>query len=236
MIKLRQRSHAKETIDDPTSDPKLLRQTYRQINAINACTLGSRMTLEAVRYFLKRYGHRQTISILDIGCGDGQMLRQIAHAAKGRFSLQLTGMEINPEVITMANAATTMDHLDFIQGNVLTDDHPVVYDLIISSLTAHHLADEDIVKLIAWMTRHARIGWYICDLHRHVLAYYFIKYSVRIFGCNRLICHDAPLSVARGFRRAEWAGFLAQGQVDQSRATISWYPNFRYGIRYEKWL
>jgi hypothetical protein len=53
------------------------------------------------------------------------------------------------------------------------------YDLIINSLTMHHLTDQEIVKLMQWMTAHARIGWSISDLDRRAIAYYFIKYFVK---------------------------------------------------------
>ena len=100
----------------------------------------------------------------------------------------------------------------------------------------HHLSDGEIVKLMQWMSAHARLGWFISDLHRHAVAYYFIKYFVRLCRFNQLIGHDAPLSVARGFRRSEWADLLNQAGLNSDRVKIFWYPNFHYGIRYEQSL
>jgi hypothetical protein len=98
----------------------------------------------------------------------------------------------------------------------------------------HHLTEQEIVKLMQWMTSHARIGWSVSDLDRHPIAYYFIKYFTKLRRFNHVICHDAPLSVARSFRRKDWDGLLAQAGLGSEAVKISWYPNFRYGIRYEK--
>jgi hypothetical protein len=147
--------------------------------------------------------------------------------------LELTGIDLNRDAI-LAAIELSPSRIDFIHGDILTDGEDRQYDLIINSLTMHHLADEEIVRLMQWMTAHARIGSSISDLDRRAIAYYFIKYFTRIRGFNHVICHDAPLSVARGFRRKDWSGFIIRSAIDPDSIRISWYPNFRHGIRYEK--
>jgi len=234
MLKLDHRSNAKECIDAPQVDAWTLRQTYDQIKKINVYTLGYWPTMIAVGYFLARYGHHRKINILDIGCGDGETLRLIDDYARRRdFSLELTGIDINRDVIATA-VELTSPCIHFKHGDILADSGNGSYDLIINSLTMHHLTDQEIVSLIQWMCGHSRMGWFISDLHRHKIAYYFIKYFNKLVGFNHLVCHDAPLSVARGFRYHEWTGLLGQAGIDLGHIKISWYPNFRYGIRYEK--
>jgi 2-polyprenyl-3-methyl-5-hydroxy-6-metoxy-1,4-benzoquinol methylase len=236
MIKLCHRSDAKEYIDDPHIDAGILRQTYQEIKIINIFTLGYWPTMSAVEYFLTRCGRDRSIKILDIGCGDGEILRRIDdYGRKKNFSLELTGIDLNREAILAAGTLTS-SKIDFIHGDIFTHGENKAYDLIINSLTMHHLADQEIIKLMRWMTKHARIGWSISDLDRRAIAYYFIKYFVRLGGFNHVICHDAPLSVARSFRRKDWTGLLTQAELNLDSARISWYPNFRYGIRYEKSL
>ena len=234
MSKLNHRSIAKECIDDPQVDAWTLRQTYNQVKSINVYTLGYWPTLRAVGYFLRRYGINRRINILDIGCGDGETLRHIDDYARHRnFSLELTGIDLNPEVISTA-VELTSPAIHFKNGDILANNGNESYDLIINSLTMHHFTDQEIVRLMQWMCDHSRIGWFISDLHRQGIAYYFIKYFSRLCGFNYLVCHDAPLSVARGFRRREWTDLLIQAGINLDRIKISWYPNFRYGIRYEK--
>jgi SAM-dependent methyltransferase len=237
MVRFDNRRHDKECIDDSCLDFKVLQETYQQLKSINDMTLGYWPTMSAVKYFLGNYGRGRELKILDIGCGDGESLRRIGdYAHLKKFSLELVGIDLNPDVIVAAIEATSSKNIRFIHGDALDDNHNETYDLIMSSLTMHHLKDEEIVKLIRWMSSRARIGWFVSDLHRHPIAYYFIKYFVKIFRFNPLICHDAPLSVARSFRRNEWSVFLKEAGLDVSCTRIAWYPNFRHGIRYEKSL
>lgn len=236
MIKLNHRSDAKEYIDDPKADAGTLRQTYQQIKSINLYTLGYWPTMSAIRYFLARYGSKGKIKILDIGCGDGETLRRIQDYGQRRnFSLELTGIDLNREGIASA-IDLTASGIKFIHGDIFSIEGHDNYDLITNSLTMHHLSNQEIVRLMQWMSDHTRIGWFISDLHRHVIAYYFIKYFDQLCGFNHLVCHDAPLSVARSFRRREWVDLCTQAGFNLDRIKISWYPNFRYGIRYEKFL
>jgi len=223
MLKLDHRSNAKECIDDPNLDSKILRQTYSQVKSINVYTLGYWPTMSAIEYFFAQYGEKRKIKILDIGCGDGETLRLIDDYARRRnFSLELIGVDLNREVISAAIELTSPS-IHFKHGDILLDNGYESYDLIINSLT-----------IMQWMCGHSRIGWFISDLHRHKFAYYFIKFFNKLFGFNHLVCHDAPLSVARSFRYHEWINFLNQAGVNLKHIKIFWYPNFRYGIRYEK--
>jgi 2-polyprenyl-3-methyl-5-hydroxy-6-metoxy-1,4-benzoquinol methylase len=234
MITLSNRQNKLEYIDD-FNDEKVLDQTYQEIRDINNLTFGYWPTLSAVKYFSRKYSSYGQMKILDIGCGDGETLRGIEHYAQTkRFNLKLTGIDLNGSVISAAVKRTLSSNIEYIHGDALKHDRD--YDLIISSLTMHHMRNEQIIKIIQWMVLHANHGWFVSDLHRHCLPYYFIKYWTRIFRFNPLICHDAPLSVARSFKRYEWINFLIQAKVNANCARIDWYPNFRYGIRYERLL
>lgn len=231
---LSQRSSRKERIDEADVDPEVLRQTHRQLRRINACTLGYWPTMEAIRHFFAIRPPGRDLRILDIGCGDGETLRRIrAYGLRQRVPLRLTGMDVCPHMIAAANRATPQA-IHFIQGDATAPDYMDRYDVIISSLTMHHLANDAIVRLMRWMTETTAVGWFISDLNRHAVAYHFIKHFTAALGFNPLICHDAPLSVARAFRRGEWTQLLKEADIRSDRVKVTWYPNFRYGVRYEQ--
>ena len=139
MITLHYRSYAKECIDDPHVDAGTLRQTYNQVKSINVYTFGYWPTMSAVKCFLARYGRGRKIKILDIGCGNGEQLRRIDDYARFKgFSLELTGIDLNREVIAEAIERTSPG-INFIHGDILADDGNETYDLIINSLMTHHL-------------------------------------------------------------------------------------------------
>jgi SAM-dependent methyltransferase len=140
MIKLSHRSDKKEYIDDPQIDAHVLRQTYQEMKSINKWTLGYWPTMLAVEYFLKRFACGRIIKILDIGCGDGELLRRIdSYGRKKNFSMELTGIDLNPEIISAAVQLTT-SKISFIHGDIFLNNEKT-YDIIINSLTMHHLTD-----------------------------------------------------------------------------------------------
>jgi hypothetical protein len=76
------------------------------------------------------------------------------------------------------------------------------------------------------MREQSSIGFFINDLHRHVLAYQSIRLLVSLFSRSYLVKNDAPLSVLRGFRRAEWKEVLHRAGI--GHYTLKWKWAFRW--------
>jgi hypothetical protein len=53
---------------------------------------------------------------------------------------------------------------------------------------------------------------------------------VRALPVNRLVVHDAPVSVARAFTRRDWCGVLAAAGLAGEAVAVEWYLPFRYGV------
>jgi hypothetical protein len=94
-------------------------------------------------------------------------------------------------------------------------------DIVVSSLLAHHLEDEQIVALLRWMEATVQVGWFINDLER-------AEWSSRMFGWvrwHRLVRHDGPVSFRRAFRREDWVSLLAGAEVAREAVTVEkWRP------------
>ena len=76
------------------------------------------------------------------------------------------------------------------------------------------------------MKQNAAIGFFINDLHRHPLAWYSIKGLTSLFSKSYLVKNDAPLSVARGFKKNEWKEILKAAGI--SNYFLTWKWAFRY--------
>jgi len=81
---------------------------------------------------------------------------------------------------------------------------------------------------LKWMQANSRQGFFINDLHRHPLAYYSIKFLTSIFSRSKLVKNDAPLSVARGFKRKDWVWLMNESGL--KAGLIQWKWAFRYLI------
>jgi hypothetical protein len=148
--------------------------------------------------------------------------------------VELVGIDINPWAKRAAEAATppelpvryeTADLFTYAGGD---------YDVIVSSLFTHHLDDDGAVAFLRWMHGRARRGWFVNDLHRHVVPYAFIAIATRLLRLHRFVRNDAPLSVARSFRRAEWDALLERAALAGAGVRVRWEPLFRYCVAWER--
>ncbi|MGZ5029569.1 MAG: methyltransferase domain-containing protein [Methylobacter sp.] len=226
------RSTVNEWMDEKEVPFTVFHNCLSQLELINRCTFAYRPTLQWLSGIV-RYLPSDHLTILDVGCGGGDMLMHIWHwAEKEGISVDLIGVDINPfskqsaekRIPTEAPIRiVTADLFSFMPANSA--------DIIISSLFTHHLDDKALQHFIRWMEMHAKRGWLISDLHRHPIPYYFIKGVTRCLpAVNPLIRHDAPVSVARAFTKANWATSLAAAGLTQTHCSITWHMPFRYLI------
>ena len=226
------RSSQPELMDTETVTYEEFDTCLRHLAFINRCTLAYRPTLQ----WLKRQlaNSSKPVTILDIGCGGGDMLRRIWNKFQGN-PITLIGVDMNPWSQKSAQSQTTVGApITYNTCNVFSFEEDKRVDYIISSLFAHHLNDAELVNFMRWSDRHATLGWFINDLHRHPLPWLVIRYAVCRRPFHRFIRHDAPVSVARAFTRADWQRLLRQAGIPPERTAIRWHFPFRYGV--ERWL
>jgi 2-polyprenyl-3-methyl-5-hydroxy-6-metoxy-1,4-benzoquinol methylase len=228
---LSQRSTQPELMDTEPLSFAAFHDYLCDLTLINICTLAYRPTLKWLRRALAAGKPRQSVSVIDIGSGSGDMLRRICKwAGKRKIQTELIGVDLNPWSKQSAELTARGMPIRFETSNIF-DFHPDRRaDFIISSLFTHHLTDEEVISFIRWMDVHAIHGWFINDLHRHPVPYFFIKVFTRFFGFNRLVQNDAPLSVARAFVLADWRRLLTTAGIPMERIRITWFFPFRYGV------
>lgn len=233
MADLARRSSASELMDTEAVPFEEFRQCLRHLETVNRWTFAYRPTFAWLNRIADRLEDRQQpLTILDVGSGHGDMLRRIADwAERRRIAVELRGVDLNPWSARAAMQATPANSpIRFVTSNVfdLPDDRPA--DLILSSLFTHHLADAELIRFLRWMTKQARVGWFVNDLHRHALPYHFIRSVMRLVPANRMVRHDAPVSVARAFTRQDWQRLIAEANLDPARISVKWFFPFRYGV------
>jgi len=211
-------------MDDPGLDPGSYAAVLGDLGRVNRWTLAARPTLS----FLGRATRgRGRFRLLDVGFGDGGMLRAIARWAKRRgIDAELVGVDLNPNSAAIARAATPPGSpIDYRSGDYRGPDGH--WDLVISSLVAHHMSDAELTAFIRFMETEARVGWMVNDLHRHRLAYVGYPLLARLLRVHNVVREDGQLSIARSFRPAEWRSILAGAAIPASAARIARYFPFR---------
>lgn len=223
------RSIQAELMDSDAIGYEEFRDCLRTLERINILTLAYRPTLRWLKGKIR--SGAGGVTIWDAGSGGGDMLRRLWKAA-GRegAGVTLVGIDINPWSKQAADEVTPrQSSIQFVTANVFEFQNGKP-DYIISSLFTHHLNDNDLVHFLRWMDVTALKGWFINDLHRHPLPYYFIKGATALFTRNRLIRHDAPVSVARSFTRRDWQRLMDEAGIPENRYFIRWHFPFRYCV------
>ena len=186
-----------------------------ELARVNSVTLAARPTLA----FLARAARgRERLRVLDVGFGDGDMLRRIARwARQRRLRVELTGVDLNPRSEPAARAHTPADLAIRYRTGDYADLTGEPWDCVISSLVAHHMTRDQLVAFLRWMEAHARVGWLVNDLHRHGFAHTGFPLLAALMRWHPIVRHDGRLSIARSYRPAEWPPLLAQAGVSGAR-------------------
>ncbi len=220
MRSLKQRTRGEEQMDDPSLDPEIYDEVLKGLGRVNAWTFAARPTLS---FLARATCGRGGFSLLDVGSGEGGMLRTIAAWARRRgLEARLTGVDLNPKSESVARSRTpagmgiayrTGDYRDL--GR---------FDFVISSLVAHHMTDSQLRDFLRWMEANSERGWFVNDLHRHSLAYLGYPLLAALLRVHRIVREDGRLSIARAFRPGEWRSILAEAGVAESAKVRRHFP------------
>src|SRR5688500_15730242 len=91
-------------MDDPALPPEDYQAILHDLGRVNRWTFAARPTLS----FLDRATGKSTgFRLLDVGFGEGDMLRAIARWARSRrLDVELVGVDLNQKSLAVARAAT----------------------------------------------------------------------------------------------------------------------------------
>lgn len=222
---LQKRTYAKELLDGDNIPFADIRQNMHELNVINTWLGGHAITVKGFRLLA---GQSKSVHVCEIGCGGGDNLAAIVRwCNRHGISIQCTGIDIKAACIAVAEQHPLLKH----NTGFITSDYSLVSfeqkpDIIFSSLFCHHFDEEQLISQVTWMKQNSGKGFFINDLHRNRIAFLSIKLLTSVFSRSYLVKHDAPLSVARGFKVAEWDNILQQAGLNDY--AIQWKWAFRH--------
>ena len=224
MTSLAVRARRDEQMDDPSLDPEVYQRVLADLADVNRWTFAARPTLAFLRRAAKGMSE---LRLLDVGFGHGDMLRRIARWARRRgIAADLIGVDLNPKSYEVARAATPPDlPIEYRTGDYRDVAGPL--DFVVSSSVAHHMTDPEIHQFLRFMEERAERGWIVNDIHRGHLAFHGFPLLARLMGWHRIVREDGRLSIARGFRRADWEALIRDSGIDPSAPRIVRRAGFR---------
>lgn len=216
-------------MDGDDVSPETFAAVMADLATVNTVTMARPPTLAFVAQALRAVPPDAPVTILDVGFGDGDMLRTIARRFRRRARLRLIGYDINPRSEPAARMRTPADMpIDYRTGDAFAIDPAEPVDLVISSLVTHHMRDAEIVRFLGWMEDRAAGGWFVNDLHRHWIAYHGFRLLGSVARWHPFVRHDGAVSVARSFQRDDWEGLIAEAGLDRATVSLRWHVPFRW--------
>lgn len=221
-MSLAERSTREEAMDAPDLPAADYAAVLADLATVNRVTMARRPTLDFIDRVL---GDRTSFRLLDVGYGQGDMLRAIARRARRRgIRAELVGIDLNPNSAVAARAATPDD----LAIAYRTGDYAGLagegWDMIASSLVAHHMTAPQLRDFLQFMEAEAAMGWIVNDLHRHGLAYAGYPVLARLMRWHPIVRADGRLSIARAFRPKEWATILADAGIGTGAKVVRRFP------------
>ncbi len=220
-MKLTLRSTEAERMDTDCAGYEDYALCLADLARVNTVTMTHRPTLA---WLARETRDLESFSLLDVGCGHGDMLRRIRRwALRAGKHASLHGIDLNPWATQAARAATPVAaNISFETGDVFSYRPAEPFDFIISAQFTHHLTDEQFVAFLRWMETHARRGWLINDLHRHWLPFRTFPLLALAARWHRFVRYDGRISIARGFRAKEWQLLAAAAGLGPGGFRIAW--------------
>jgi ubiquinone/menaquinone biosynthesis C-methylase UbiE len=184
------RIHSEEILDAGTAAPQEVQESLGDLRRLNAW-LGGRRVLRTLLREQVRRTNLARFTVLDAGTGSGDLAAYVAR----NFPAWVCGLDRQPLHLQLA------EH-DRAWSPVAADMHAMPFpvrsfDFVTASLVLHHFEDDAAVKLLREMAALARHALLVNDLERHVLPWWFIRYSP--FASNHITRLDGAASVQRAF-------------------------------------
>lgn len=209
---LKQRAtDTQELMDAPNCDAVQLSNTYRQFDRINTAVSGWRgIYTGTLRPLLKEAGPGATV--LDIGCGGGDVLRRLARWAQADgLTPCFVGADPDRRAVRYARSVSTPSNLCFVSATSgELADAGERFDVVLSNHVLHHLADHEVQAICLDSERLATRLVLHSDIHRHPIAYAGFPLIGGWFR-DSFILKDGLLSIRRAFTPEELRALAPEG-------------------------
>jgi 2-polyprenyl-3-methyl-5-hydroxy-6-metoxy-1,4-benzoquinol methylase len=202
MLDLEERIDQPELMDTETFDAEVTRRTLGFLGLTARRFGGASLILRHLERWSKRWPRAAAISILDIGCGGGEIPLAIADWSRRRgLNVRIRAIDLVPGIAAVAEkTCARRPEIDVRAEDAFAlADRGERFDYVISSLFLHHVHSRDLDRVLRLFDALAVRGVIASDLRRSAPSLAAVT-ALSLVAGNHVVRHDAPLSVRRAFR------------------------------------
>ncbi|MBT4100743.1 MAG: methyltransferase domain-containing protein [Gemmatimonadetes bacterium] len=221
-------------MDLPEADGEDLHLALEELGWINRHLGGHRAFLSGLHSHYPPGTAPPSLTVLDVGCGGGDIVAPLRDWAvnAGVQKLRIILLDFNRHTCRQISPCTGNGGEIDVQWIVLQADarhlpcREGAVDIIHFGLFLHHFRQGDIVQFLRVALKMCCKGLIVNDLHASRLPYWVTRWGTRILCRSTMVPQDGPLSILRGFHRAELQS-IATG-VGQPWTRLGWVWPFRW--------
>ncbi|MEN8789852.1 MAG: methyltransferase domain-containing protein [Flavobacteriaceae bacterium] len=205
-MNFKERIEQEEIMDQGSMELDVLAAAYRDINRSNQFLGGFSASYKVLRRLILSDRKSGTVRVLDMGCGDGGMLRHLARQfRKLEIPIEFLGLDLNTDAIALARQNSIgYPEIRYESANILNyQGETSRHDYVLCTLTLHHFNDNEIPGVIGACQSSCHRAVIINDLQRSKSAYYLFKIFSAIFIRSAVASNDGLVSIRKAFRKNE---------------------------------
>jgi len=225
-------------MDDPLLDATEHRRALGGLRRVNWFSgTGSRLAKELIQIATER--QKSSLSILDIGCGGGDVACQVAKRTAGKIDASVFGWDLSPTAIQIAreqqarqllrvnpNERASLEKVRFDVTNALQEHEEHQFDVIYCCLFLHHFTEQQAIELLSQMRKLARCSVIVDDLRRTRRGWWIAKLGCHLLSRSPVVHFDGPQSVRAAFSEAEAVQLAGQAGLQRATVRLHWPERF----------
>ncbi len=225
---MRERVLIPERMDDPTLDPREHSKALRGLRRINAWTGNAALAWKQVSRAAQGIGDRP-LRVLDIatGAADIPIALMKKSAARG-VKLEIDACDLSEQAIAIAtdNCAAAKVTVRLFRHDILRNEIPERYDVVMCSQFLHHLPNEDVAVVLRKMKSAASKRVVVVDLERSRANWLQVWFATRVLSRSKVVHFDGPQSVRAAFTVAEFKSLAKEAGFASFEIRRKWPCRF----------
>jgi SAM-dependent methyltransferase len=211
-------------------------------HALDALGRVNRVSLTSARAWREveriRQSDGEPVRVLDVACGGGDVLIDIARRARSRgVAVELLGCDLSPVALERARTRADGDRGDtepaagratirFEQRDVLEAPLAGGHHLVLCSLFLHHLSHGDAVRLLRSLAAASERVLLVQDLRRTRVGYALAWLGLHLLTGSVVARRDGPVSVQAAFTLGEAQALARDAGLAGAEVRPCWPQRF----------